>query len=112
MSEDLVVGVAVRVDESRREHEALRVDDLLAAPPGEPADVRDPVADDAHVGDDGGTAGTIEHARAGDQDRLRVGGDGREREGENGEGAHHTIDYYPSPNVNRPQTTNGVPRTA
>ncbi len=68
--EDLVVGVAVRVNESRREHEAARVDDRLALTPMELPDVGDAVANDPHILDDRGASRAVEHARALDQYRL------------------------------------------
>ena len=54
------VVVAVRIDEARREHETMRIDDLLALLRRKLADRRDSIAGDAYVDASRWCAGAID----------------------------------------------------
>jgi hypothetical protein len=81
MLEDSAVGVAVGVDETRREDEASRVDDLLPRPRLQRADLRDAAVGEAHRGAPPGRPGAVDDERVEDE---RAGGRAGRRGGSPG----------------------------
>ena len=70
LGEQAVGRVVVRIDEPRREHEAVRVDDRIAGGRRDVADLGDPAVDHAHAARPRRRAGAVDERRVDDDEGV------------------------------------------